>query len=91
MTVCYGGGKDHVTSHSQFFHNSQFYVLFYILSYILNINSSCKYHLGSCKKLNLYCSVTDRHSCMLVPRYIKGVILTLHYSNFLLNLLEYLF
>ena len=24
------GGKDHVTSHFQFFHNSQFYVLFYI-------------------------------------------------------------
>ena len=33
MTVCdrgEGGGKDHVTSHFPFFHNSQFYVLFYI-------------------------------------------------------------
>ena len=32
-----GGGKDCVTSHFQFFHNSEFYVLFYILSYILLI------------------------------------------------------
>ena len=35
VTVCDrgrgGGGKDHVTSHFPFFHNSQFYVLFYIL------------------------------------------------------------
>ena len=64
-----GGDKDYVTSHCQFFHNSQFYVLFYILSYILNINSSCKYHLGSGEKLKLYCSVTARHCCMLVPGY----------------------
>ena len=35
MTVCDRGGKDHVTSHFQFFHNSQFNVLFDILSYIL--------------------------------------------------------
>ena len=28
------GGKDHVTSHFQFFHNSLFYVLFHILSCI---------------------------------------------------------
>ena len=32
-----GGGKDHVTSHFQFFHNSQFYALFYILSCIVQI------------------------------------------------------
>ena len=31
------GGKDHVTSHVQFFHNSQFYVIFYILSCIKQI------------------------------------------------------
>ena len=34
VTVCDRGGKDHVTSHFQFFHNSQFYVLFYIFSCI---------------------------------------------------------
>ena len=27
MTVCDRGGKDHVTSHCQFFYNSRFYVL----------------------------------------------------------------
>ena len=32
-----GGGKDCVTSHFQFFHNSQFYVLFYLLSHINQI------------------------------------------------------
>ena len=40
MTVCDrggGGGKDHVTSHFQFFQNSQFYVLFYVLSCIIQI------------------------------------------------------
>ena len=39
VTVCDRGegGKDHVTSHFQFFHNSQFYVLFYIFSRIIQI------------------------------------------------------
>ena len=39
VTVCDRGrgGKDCVTSHFQFFHNSSFYVLFYILSYIIQI------------------------------------------------------
>ena len=38
IAVCdRGGGKDCVTSHFQFFHNSSFYVLFYILSYIIQI------------------------------------------------------
>ena len=40
MTVCdrgRGGGQDHVTSRFQFFHNSQFNVLFDILSYIVQI------------------------------------------------------
>ena len=39
VTVCDrgGGGKDHVTSHFKFFHNSQFYVLFYIFSRIIQI------------------------------------------------------
>ena len=32
-----GGGKDHVTSHFLFFHNSYFNVLFDILSYIVKI------------------------------------------------------
>ena len=36
VAVC-DGGKDHVTSHFPFFHNSQFYVLFYILSCIIQI------------------------------------------------------
>ena len=45
------GGKDHVTSHFQFFHNSQFYFIFY---HAYNTNLSCNYHLRSCKKLNLY-------------------------------------
>ena len=39
MTVCDRGrgSQDHVTSHFQFFHNSQFNVLFDILSYIVQI------------------------------------------------------
>ena len=39
VTVCGRGrgGEDHVTSHFPFFHNSQFYVLFYILSCIIQI------------------------------------------------------
>ena len=38
VTVCdRGGGKDHVTSHFPFFRNSQFHVLFYILSCIIQI------------------------------------------------------
>ena len=37
VTVCDREGKDHVMSHYQFFHNSQFNVLFYILSYIKQI------------------------------------------------------
>ena len=62
---------------SFFFTIHNFFVLFYILSYIyyiLNINSSCKYHLlGSCKKLNLHCIV----ACWSLDiEYIKGVILT---------------
>ena len=71
VTVCDRGegGKDHVTSHFPFFHNSQFYVLFYLLYFIIfsqftilrfilyfimhNTNLSCNYHLRNCKKLNL--------------------------------------
>ena len=51
------GGKDHVTSHFQFFHNSQFNVLFDILSYIVQIEVA-NINFQSCKKVNLYCSVT---------------------------------
>ena len=42
MTVCDRGrgGRDHVTSHFPFFHNSQFYVLFYILSCIIQIQAA---------------------------------------------------
>ena len=42
MTVCDRGrgGKDHVTSHFQFFHNSRFNVLFDILSYMVQIEIS---------------------------------------------------
>ena len=47
-----GGGRDHVTSHCQFFSHN---FMFYILSYILNINSKLQIppFIGSCKKLNL--------------------------------------
>ena len=46
------GGKDHVTSHFPFFHNSQFlrFILYFIMH---NTNLSCNYHLRNCKKLNL--------------------------------------